>query len=100
MKFGLKLHHSGPGASPDSMRRWTQFAETVGFHLMMTADHVALTSEVLGQYPAPYYEPFTNLAWLAAQTHNIQLGTTVIVIPYRHPVHLVHQQNSRRRFAA
>jgi len=41
-----------------------------------------------------------HLAWLAAQTHNIQLGTTVIVIPYRHPVHLVHQQNSRRRFAA
>ncbi|MBI3325384.1 MAG: hypothetical protein HYZ81_01600 [Nitrospinae bacterium] len=25
------------------MRRWTQFAETLGLHLLMTADHAALT---------------------------------------------------------
>ena len=88
MKFGIKLHHSGPGASPEYMRRWTQFAETLGFHLIMTADHVALTPDVLVDYPAPYYEPFTNMAWLAAQTQRIELGTTVIVVPYRHPLHL------------
>ena len=90
MKIGLKLHHSGPGASPDHMRRWAQFAETLGLHLIMTADHAALTPDVLKDYPAPYYEPFTNLAWLAAHTDKIQLGTTVIVVPYRHPIHLAH----------
>ena len=90
MRFGLKLHHSGPGASPDHMRRWALFAESMGLHFLMTADHVALTPEVLGQYPAPYYEPFTNLAWLAAQTERIALGTTVIVVPYRSPLHLAH----------
>lgn len=90
MKVGLKLHHSGPGASPDYMRRWAQFAETLGLHLIMTADHAALTPEVLTEYPAPYYEPFTNLAWLAAHTDKIQLGTSVIVLPYRHPIHLAH----------
>ena len=94
MKFGLKLHHSGPGASPDYMRRWAQFAETLGLHLIMTADHVALTPEVLEQYPEPYYEAFTNLSWLSAQTQKIKLGTTVIVIPYRHPVHLAHLTSS------
>lgn len=86
MKFGLKLVHSGPGASPDLIRRWARFAEVLGFHLLMTADHVALTPEVRQQYPAPYYEAFTTLAWLAAQTERILLGTTVIVVPYRHPV--------------
>ena len=90
MKVGLKLHHSGPGASPEYMKRWAQFAETLGLHLIMTADHAALTPEVLEEYPAPYYEPFTNLAWLAAHTEKIELGTTVIVVPYRHPVHLAH----------
>ena len=90
MKFGLKLHHSGPGASPDHMLRWTRFAETLGLRLIMTADHVALTPDVLTQYPAPYYEPFTNMAWLAAQTTKIKFGTTVIVVPYRHPLHLAH----------
>lgn len=44
----------------------------------------------MGQYGAPYYEPFTNLAWLAAQTQRIELGTTVIVLPYRHPVYVAH----------
>jgi|TARA_Y100000310_G_scaffold304436_1_gene343591 probable F420-dependent oxidoreductase len=86
VKFGLKLHHSGPGASPDHMLRWARFAETLGMHLLMTADHVALTPDVLPQYPAPYYEPFTNLAWLAGHTDKIMLGTTVIVVPYRHPL--------------
>ncbi|MBI4640567.1 MAG: TIGR03619 family F420-dependent LLM class oxidoreductase [Candidatus Tectomicrobia bacterium] len=88
MKFGLKLHHSGPGASPDYMRRWAQFAEVMGFHSVMTADHVALTPDVLKQYPAPYFEAFTNLAWLAAHTQKVRLGTTVIVLPYRHPIYL------------
>jgi probable F420-dependent oxidoreductase len=88
LKVGLKLHHSGAGASPDEMRRWAHFAESLGIHLLMTADHVALTPDVLKQYPAPYYEAFTNLAWLAAQTQRIELGTTVIVVPYRHPIGL------------
>ena len=90
MKVGLKLHHSGPGASPEYMKRWARFAETLGLHLIMTADHAALTPEVLEQYPGPYYEAFTSLAWLAAHTEKIKLGTTVIVVPYRHPVHLAH----------
>ena len=90
MKVGLKLHHSGPGASPEYMKRWARFAETLGLHLVMTADHAALTPEVTEQYPGPYYEAFTNLAWLAAHTEKIELGTTVIVVPYRHPVHLAH----------
>ncbi len=90
MKFGIKLHHSGPGASPEHMKRWAQFAESLGFHLIMTADHTALTPEVLEEYPAPYYEPFTNLAWLAAHTDTILLGTTVIVVPHRNPFQLAH----------
>jgi probable F420-dependent oxidoreductase len=54
----------------------------------MVSDHIALTRDVLELYPAPYYEPFTNLAWLAAQTQRMELGTTVIVIPYRHPAYM------------
>lgn len=90
MKFGVKLIHSGPGASPENIRRWAQFAETLGLHLLMTADHVALTPEVQERYPAPYYEAFTNLAWIAGQTQKIKLGTSVIVVPYRDPIHLAH----------
>ncbi len=41
---------------------------------------------VAGQYPAPFYEPFTTLAWLAGITGGIRPGTTVLVVPYRHPL--------------
>ena len=53
MKVGLKLHHSGPGASPEYMKRWARFAETLGFHLIMAADHAALTPGGHGAIPRP-----------------------------------------------
>jgi alkanesulfonate monooxygenase SsuD/methylene tetrahydromethanopterin reductase-like flavin-dependent oxidoreductase (luciferase family) len=52
----------------------------------MVSDHVAVTPDVAEQYPAPFYEPFTTLAWLAGQTRRIRLGTTVLILPYRHPL--------------
>jgi len=90
MKIGVKLHHSGFGANPEMMKKWTLTAEKLGFHLISVADHIGLTPEVIGDYPDPYYEVFTNLAWLAGLTTNIELNTSVVVIPYRHPITTAH----------
>src|SRR5262249_49265210 len=57
-----------------------------GFDLLMISDHIAVTADVAEQYPAPFYEPFTTLAWLAGLTGRIRLGTTVLIVPYRHPL--------------
>ncbi|MCH7800400.1 MAG: TIGR03619 family F420-dependent LLM class oxidoreductase [Chloroflexi bacterium] len=86
MKFGVNLLNFGPGASPESLLRWTTFAETLGYHMVMISDHIAVTPDVGGRYPAPLYDPYTTLAWLAGQTSTIELGTTVIVVPYRSPI--------------
>lgn len=45
-----------------------------------------MTPDVAEQYPAPFYEPFTTLSWLAGVTRRVRLGTTVLVVPYRHPL--------------
>ncbi|XVQ90139.1 LLM class flavin-dependent oxidoreductase [Microbispora siamensis] len=45
-----------------------------------------VTPDVAEQYPAPFYEPFTTLSWLAGITTRIRLGTTVLILPYRHPL--------------
>lgn len=90
MKFGVKLPQFGPGTDADLMLRWAKFAEAIGFDFILTGDHAALTPEVLEDYPAPYYEPFTTMAWLAGQTTHIKLGFTVLVVPYRHPAHIAH----------
>src|SRR3989441_5232291 len=87
MRIGVNLLNFGPGANPDSLTRWTQLAETLGYHLVMISDHVALTPDVVARYPGPYYDPFVTLGWLARATTRVELGTTVVILPYRHPLH-------------
>ena len=86
MKFGVNLINFGPGVTPESLARTVALAEALGYHFAMTSDHVAVTPDVSGRYPSPLYEPFTLLGWLAAATRTIEIGTTVIVLPYRHPL--------------
>src|SRR3989441_6410633 len=87
MRIGVNLLNFGPGVSPDSLAGWTQLAETLGYHFVMISDHVAMTPDVVARYPAPYYDPFVTLAWLAGATRRVELGTTVVILPYRHPLH-------------
>lgn len=86
MRLGVNLPNFGPGTTPDVLRRWAQTVEGLGFDLLMVSDHLAITDDVEKIYPAPFYEPFSVLAWLAGITTRIRLGTTVLLLPYRHPV--------------
>ncbi|WP_410670726.1 LLM class flavin-dependent oxidoreductase [Amycolatopsis sp. cmx-4-68] len=86
MKIGVNVPNFGPGTDPGVLRAWAQTVEGLGFDLLMVSDHVAITPDVAGQYPAPFYEPFTTLSWLAGVTDRVRLGTTVLVVPYRHPL--------------
>ena len=86
MKIGVNLLNWGPGVSPDALARTTALIEALGYHLVMISDHVAPTPDVVAKYPAPLYDPFTTLGWLAAATRRVELGTTVIILPYRSPL--------------
>lgn len=82
----MNVPNFGPGAEPGVLRRWAETVEGLGFDLLMMSDHIAITPDVAEQYPAPFYEPFTTLAWLAGITNRVRLGTTVLIVPYRHPL--------------
>ncbi|MEU9831580.1 LLM class flavin-dependent oxidoreductase [Streptosporangium sp. NPDC048047] len=86
MEIGVNVPNFGPGTDPDTLHRWARTVEGLGFDLLMVSDHVAVTPDVAEQYPAPFYEPFTTLSWLAGVTDGIRLGTTVLIVPYRHPL--------------
>ena len=86
MKFGVNIINFGPGADPGALRGWLSFAEELGYHLVMISDHVAITPDVQEGFPAPFYDPFTSLSWLAAMSDKVELGTTVTILPYRHPL--------------
>jgi probable F420-dependent oxidoreductase len=94
VKFGLNLINFGPGATPEALGAAADWAEQVGFQLVMISDHVAVTPDVAQAYPAPFYEPFTALAWLAGRTSRVQLGTTVVILPYRHPLLLARRASN------
>ncbi|OEU92146.1 F420-dependent oxidoreductase [Streptomyces abyssalis] len=86
MRYGVNILNFGTGTEPATLLRWARYAEERGFHFAMISDHVAVTEEVAQQYEAPFYDPFTTLAWLAGHTERIELGTTVTVLPFRHPL--------------
>jgi alkanesulfonate monooxygenase SsuD/methylene tetrahydromethanopterin reductase-like flavin-dependent oxidoreductase (luciferase family) len=86
VRLGVNVPNFGPGTNRDTLARWAQTVEGLGFDLLMVSDHIAVTADVAEQYPSPFYEPFTTLAWLAGLTHRVRLGTTVLIVPYRHPL--------------
>lgn len=85
MKVGVNLINFGPGADVDSFRRTVEISEALGYHFVMTSDHIAVTPDVAERYPAPFYEPLSTLGWLAGIT-NMEIGSTVIIVPYRSPL--------------
>ena len=86
MRLGVNIPNHGPGTDAAVLERWARVSESLGFDLVMVSDHVAITEDVSVPYPAPFHDPFTTLAWLAGRTERIRLGTTVVIMPYRHPV--------------
>ena len=86
MQVGVNILNFGPGVGADALGRWARLAEDLGYHSIMISDHVAMTPDVRQRYPEPFFDPFATLAWMAGQTRRVQLGTTVCVLPYRHPI--------------
>ena len=86
MEFGLSLPHFSPIASPDNIRRMAQRAEELGFDSLWVTDHILLPESAVPTFGPDFYEPLTVLAYTAAVTSRIRIGSSVIVLPYRPPV--------------
>ncbi|AOS63825.1 Luciferase-like monooxygenase [Actinoalloteichus hymeniacidonis] len=89
----------GPGTDPGVLRSWAHTVEGLGFDHLMISDHLAITPDVAAQYPAPFYEPFTTLSWFAGFTSRVRLGTTVLILPYRHPLHVARSAANLQAFS-
>ena len=98
MRFGVHLPQYGRAAGPDSITRAARQAEDLGFADVWVSDHLAVPSGA--PYPPPFlYEPIVTLTWAAAATTTVGLGTSVLVLPYRHPVHLAKELASVDRLS-
>lgn len=99
MKFGVFLPVSGRAAMRQTLTEAARRAEASGFSSVWAADRIVIPWRIETPYPyaeterfivppgRPFLEPLTCLAFLAGVTTHIELGISVLVVPYRHPLH-------------
>jgi probable F420-dependent oxidoreductase len=89
MTYGIHLPQYGRVASGEAVTRAARHAEDLGFTDVWVSDHVVHPAEQ--SYPSPYLlDPFACLAWAAAVTERVRLGTSVLVVPQHNPVWLAN----------
>ena len=89
MKFGLSLSNNQGIEDVQDIVQLAVRAEGLGFDSVWASDHVFNVSYVLERLGnRPYYDPLTVLTYVAAKTHRIALGTSVLVLPYHQPMRL------------
>src|SRR3954470_12365825 len=101
--LGINVPNFGYETTSETLLDWAQFADRHGFEAVTISDHVAPTPDVTRAYPGPFYDPLTIIAWLAGQTTTVTFATSVLIVPYRHPllvarVSAMLQEASRGRF--
>jgi probable F420-dependent oxidoreductase len=99
MKFGVTIRNlGGYGASGgiQSCLDVAERAEELGYDSVWLADHVVLPEQVETPYPynasgrfgltwqTEIYDPLVLLSALAQLTNRVEIGTAVVVVPYRH----------------
>ena len=104
MKLGLLIPLISRYATPQFIRKLGTTAERLGFHSIWVGEHAVMFDEQESKYPMAEslgtdgkmlgtpedrveLHPFTSLAYLAAVTSRIRLGTATIVMPQRNPVY-------------
>ncbi len=98
MKIGVRIPGAGPQASGRNLEQIARWADALGFHSVWVSDHIVMPERVDSSYPyAPdhrwpfaadhsWLDPMVTLAMVGAAAPHVQLGTSVLVLPLRHPI--------------
>ncbi|NNL67901.1 MAG: TIGR03619 family F420-dependent LLM class oxidoreductase, partial [Myxococcales bacterium] len=86
MKLGITLRNMGPQSVPEILVPCARAADAAGLESLWITDHIAIPPDDAEGSGGRYTDPLTTLAYLAGRTQQIQLGTGVLVLPYRRPL--------------
>jgi probable F420-dependent oxidoreductase len=91
MKFGIMYSTGRYGTDPGNLLAVARHAEECGFESFYVPEHVVLYPGAKAgamEFPPamPIADPLDVLAFVAAATERIVLGTGVLLLPYHHPV--------------
>ncbi|MSQ26306.1 MAG: LLM class F420-dependent oxidoreductase [Dehalococcoidia bacterium] len=101
MQFGITLPNLSGGdvhTTVDRIYALAERADALGFDIVWAVDHLVMPDRIQSRYPynasnvfahAPgehFFDALTVLSAVAARTKRIRIGTSVLVLPLRHPV--------------
>lgn len=113
MKFGIRIPppQMGPVADPDFVVRYARLVEEMGFESLWTIDHTVMCVEYDSRYPykttgrtpipadSNMPDPLILMSLLAGVTERIRLGTSMLILPQRHPLILAKEVATLDQYA-
>jgi probable F420-dependent oxidoreductase len=95
MRLGVFGLNSSASFRPDDTIRLARLAEELGYDSVWAGEHVVLPNPRVAPAPMeptdPILDPLVHLAFVAAATDRLLLGTGIIIIPQRNPLVLAKQ---------
>ncbi len=98
VQFGFSLQGRGVLAGREAITTLAKRAEALGYDSVWVTDRMLIPVQSRSAYPysptgafplgpdEPWLEPLTAVTYLASITERINVGTSVLVIPYRNPI--------------
>lgn len=103
MKFGIAFANAGPLSDPTLAVATARAAEAAGFESLWTVEHVLVPSGYESEYPydpsgkmpggdeLDIPDPLIWMAYVAAVTSTINVGTGILIVPQRNPAVLAKE---------
>jgi probable F420-dependent oxidoreductase len=102
MRVGITLPNLGPSANATAVKHGAQHAERLGYDSLWVMDRLLYPVTPRTAYPATpdgslpeFYQqvldPLESLTFAAAHTSRVALGTSILDIPFYHPVVLARR---------
>lgn len=102
MKVGMSLPQLGPQASAENLIAVARRAEELGYDSVWVLERLLWPLNPQEPYPAApdgrlpeayqsVFDPIETLTFVAAHTKRVQLGTSVLVLPYHTPIELARR---------
>ena len=86
MKIGVWIPNCRHLATPEIIRSTAVRAEALGYDSVWVSDHVVVPHANVVNFGETIFDPLITLGVVAGATRRVQLGTTVLIIPYRNAV--------------
>ena len=91
MQLGIHLPQIGRKAGPEGIKRAAIQAEELGYDDVWVSEHIITPAGAMYPPSPIFYDPVLSLTWAAAFTQKVRLGTSVLVLPMRHPLPLAKE---------